>query len=791
MLNTVRVPEKLVPLFEQAQKYVARYFDEQRSHPERAYLEISGQRYVLVRAASMSVEFYELVRSLYGRDDEAHAVTHGLLFDVAHAMGMADSKAFAERMNVTEPIARLSAGPIHFAHAGWAFVDISEESSPSPNNDYYLLYDHPYSFESDSWLTAGRLTDCPVCVMNSGYSSGWCEHAFGFPLVAVEILCRAKGDEACRFIMAPPDRIEGHVSSYVERHPELRERIRNYQIPGFFAKRTDEQLLRTNLELERRAEQRLQELANINQQLQHDISERKRAELALLASKELNERLIEALPGGVVHVNTDGSFLNANAEGLRILGLSYDALSKRLVQDFEAETIHEDGSRAKATDYPVVKALRTGQTQPALTLGVKRPDGTVSWAVYRAVATRHPVTQEITGAVVTLFDITERKRVEDKLRHTQKLESLGVLAGGIAHDFNNLLVAILGNASFAKSLPTSTPELTQLLEEIEIGARRAAELTRQMLDYSGKGQQRVVSVDLPATIKDIAKLLSSLLPKQVQLHCQVQEGLPRIDADASQLRQMLMNLILNAAEAIGQRSGRVLVSVELCPVSQAELDEYETNAASAGSFLYLRVKDDGCGMDEQTRSRVFDPFFTTKLQGRGLGMATVLGIVRGHGGAIRVTSESGLGTEVRVLLPAKAQQRAGEPGPKGTILVVDDDDAVRSIVSRALKAHGYGVLTATNGLDAIAVFVRNAADVRLILMDMTMPQMNGTEALRGIRQTGSQVPVLLCSGYGASAAAASGEFNGFLEKPYDIRELLVTIEQVIGGNAPYGVPAAH
>jgi PAS domain S-box-containing protein len=393
---------------------------------------------VLVRAGALSVEFYELVQRLYGRADEAHSVAHGLLFDMAHAMGLADARTFAERMEVHDPIARLSAGTIHFAYAGWAFVDISPESAPSADADYYLLYDHPYSFESDSWLAAGKHSEHPVCVMNSGYSSGWCEHAFGLPLVAAEILCRAKGDPVCRFIMAPPERVEQRIRNYVDRHPELASRIVGYKVEGFLSKRTDDQLLRSNLDLERRAE----------------------------LSRELNQRLIEALPGGVVQVGRDGSIINANAEAMRILGFTFDVLTKRVVADFETDTIFEDGTPAAVSDYPVSKALATGQPQPAVTLGVRRPDGDTSWAVYKAVATRDPATQEVTGAVVTLLDITERKRFEDKLRQTQKLESLGVLAGGIAHDFNNLLVTILGNASFAKSIAGNDPRIAPLLEQI-------------------------------------------------------------------------------------------------------------------------------------------------------------------------------------------------------------------------------------------------------------------------------------------------------------------------------------
>jgi PAS domain S-box-containing protein len=753
MLKTVRVPDALSPLFELAQSYVSRYFADQKSEPERASIEIAGQRYVLVRAGALSVEFYELVKRLYSRADEAQAVAHGLLFDLAHAMGLADARTFAERMDVRDPIARLSAGPIHFAYAGWAFVDISAESAPSADADYYLLYDHPYSFESDSWLAAGKSSDHPVCVMNSGYSSGWCEHAFGLPLVAAEILCRAKGDDTCRFIMAPPERIEQRIKSYVERHPELASRVVNYRVESFLAKRTDSQLLRSNLDLERREQ----------------------------LSRELNARLIEALPGGVVEVGRDGSILNANQEAMRILGFSFDALTKRVVADFESQTIFEDGTPAAVTDYPVTRALATGQTQPALTLGVKRPDGEVSWAVYKAVARRDPTTQEVTGAVVTVLDITERKHFEDKLRQTQKRESLGVLAGGIAHDFNNLLVTILGNASFAKSIAGSDARLSPLLEQIELGARRAAELTRQMLDYSGEGRVKVERLDLALAVREMAKLLAALIPKQVELHYQFQEGTSQVEVDATQIRQVLMNLITNAAESMAERSGRVVISIEQRFVAQAELDSFEHHSLGPGTFVVLSVKDSGIGMSDQTRRKVFDPFFSTKFQGRGLGMAVVLGIVRGHNGAIRIESEEGRGTEVSVLLPPReVTSIAPVAGERGTVLVVDDDIGVLSIARRVLSAHGYRVLTAQNGVEGVACFQQNRAEIRLVVMDMTMPQMNGLDALLRIRQLGSSVPVLLSSGYGASAALHSSQFTGTLMKPYSFTELLSAVEGNLG-----------
>ncbi len=753
MLKTVRVPDALAPLFEQAQRYVERYFADQKSEPERANIEIAGQRYVLVRAAALSVEFYALVRRLYERADEAQSVAHGLLFDLAHAMGMSDALTFAQRMDVRDPIARMSAGPIHFAYAGWAFVDISAESAPSADSNFYLLYDHPYSFESDSWLAAGKTAEHPVCVMNSGYSSGWCAHAFDMPLVAAEILCRAKGDDCCRFIMAPPDRIEQRIQSYVDRHPELAARIVGYKVESFLSKRTDDQLLRENLDLARRAQ----------------------------LSRELNQTLIEALPGGVVEVARDGSITNANAEAMRILGFSFDALTRRVVNDFETETIFEDGSPAAVSDYPVAKALATGQPQAAVTLGVRRPGGDVSWAVYKAVAARDPSTKEVTGAVVTILDITDRKRVEDKLRQTQKLESLGVLAGGIAHDFNNLLVTILGNASFAKSIAGNDARLLPLLEQIELGAQRAAELTRQMLDYSGEGKAKVERLELASAVREMARLLAALIPKQIELHYQFQEGLPPVEVDVTQIRQVLMNLITNAAESMGEGSGRVVIALEQRFLAEPELDSYEHHASKPGNYLVLSVKDSGCGMSEETRRRVFDPFFTTKFKGRGLGMAAVLGIVRGHNGAIRIESLEGSGTEVRVVLPLReTRPELVVAGERGTVLVVDDDQGVLAIARRVLSSQGYKVLTAVNGVEGVDCFRANQSEIRLVLMDMTMPQMNGLAAMQRIRALGSDVPVLLSSGYGASAAVHSSDFSGVLPKPYSFSELLSAVDGALG-----------
>ncbi|MFH1386489.1 MAG: hypothetical protein ABIH50_02365 [bacterium] len=243
MLNTVKVPKAFEPLFAKAQDYVSKYFKEKKEDPTKGTIEVFGQRYILVRAAAMSVEFFEMVKEQYleAGEETANGIANSFLFDLAHAIGKMDSRNFHAKMGLKDPIEKLSAGPVHFAFTGWAFVDILPESKPSPDENFYLLYDHPYSFESDSWKRSGKKTDFPVCIMNSGYSSGWCEESFGIQLVATEITCIAKGNDKCRFIMAHPSKIEGFINEYLAQNPEFRKQATKFDIPGFFKTKRQEE----------------------------------------------------------------------------------------------------------------------------------------------------------------------------------------------------------------------------------------------------------------------------------------------------------------------------------------------------------------------------------------------------------------------------------------------------------------------------------------------------------------------------------------------------------------------
>ena len=287
MLKTVRVPEEFVPVFNRAQEYVQRFFAQRREDATQGTIEIFGERYMLMRCSSISVDFFEMVRGLYtGRnEEEGLAVARSLLFDMAHTIGLADARMFHERMGVVDPVERLSAGPVHFSHTGWAFVDILPDSDPTPSEDYYLLYDHPQSFEADAWLRTDKQVDFNVCVMNAGYSSGWCEQSFGIPLVSTEVTCRARGDDRCRFIMAHPNQIEQRVEAYAEAHPELASRSAQYQLPRFFSRKlAQEELQKAYNQLELKVSERTAEIQRTNAQLRAEMTERERAEGALKLS---------------------------------------------------------------------------------------------------------------------------------------------------------------------------------------------------------------------------------------------------------------------------------------------------------------------------------------------------------------------------------------------------------------------------------------------------------------------------------------------------------------------------
>ena len=406
------------------------------------------------------------------------------------------------------------------------------------------------------------------------------------------------------------------------------------------------------------------------------------------------------------------------------------------------------------------------------------------------------------GLLGIIRDITERRRAEQerialehRLQETQKLESLGVLAGGIAHDFNNLLTGILGNASLAKlDLPPDSP-LENSIGQIETAALRAAELCRQMLAYSGKAQFVIAPLDLGQLVEETARLLHLSLSKKARLVLDLAPGLPPVLGDATQLRQVVMNLVLNAAEALGPNAGTITVTTRQIHAAREQLERCHTfGDHPGGESVELRIVDTGCGMTPETLARIFDPFFTTKFTGRGLGLSAVLGIVRGHHGALDVVSTPGIGTTFCVLLPIAAaavspQIDGSTAAPwhgAGTILIADDEPAVREVLAQMLERLGFSVVAAADGVEALASFRAAPDRFAAVLLDLSMPRCDGAETLQGIRALRADAPVLLISGHGHGEIHeqfAQHRLAGIVQKPFTTPALRDALQRAL---APAG-----
>ncbi len=414
----------------------------------------------------------------------------------------------------------------------------------------------------------------------------------------------------------------------------------------------------------------------------------------------------------------------------------------------------------------------------------------------------------VLGVQLIVQDITERKRFDEQLRHTAKLESLGILAGGIAHDFNNLLTGILGNASLAHDAVSGESALRRMLQDVIEASERASHLTRQLLAYAGKGRFLVEPLDLSGLVREINPLMRASIAKNVQVRLDLQEPVSLIAADASQMHQLVMNLVINGAEAVPEgESGAVRIGV-----SELDLDEQFIRTTpfiladhiTPGRYVCLAVQDTGAGMDEATRKRIFDPFFTTKFTGRGLGLAATMGIVRGHRGALTVSSEPGRGSTFQVFLPRTEQPAAPKttataPDPeqcRGLVLVIDDEEIVRRTAQMTLERYGYTVLKAEAGLEGLDVFRRFTSEIGVVILDLTMPGLSGEETLVELTKIRADVKVILSSGYDEVETLrrfAGAEPAGFIQKPYTAAALASKVNSVHDPNAvriPPAIPTA-
>jgi PAS domain S-box-containing protein len=513
----------------------------------------------------------------------------------------------------------------------------------------------------------------------------------------------------------------------------------------------------------------------------------------ILDARAQSQALLDNIPHMAWMKNTEGVFLAVNEAFARATGRPKGEILGRTDVGLWPDELAE---RYMADDRRVVASGERFFVEEPISEA-----GEVKWFETFKTPLRD-ARGVVVGTVGLAREITERKRAEEqrqllerRIQETQKLESLGVLAGGIAHDFNNLLVGVLANSELALEALSRDRDLGDVAERIEAvrsAALHAAELTNQMLAYSGRGHFDVRPVSLTEMVREMDHLLSASISKKAHVHYQLTANLPAVQADVAQLRQVIMNLVTNASDALEDREGQVYVRTGTEQRREVVSEVYGPVPLPPGPYAFLEVADDGCGMNEETQKRIFEPFFTTKFTGRGLGLSAVQGIVRGHGGGIVLKSAPGAGTKVKVLLPCSDLPAVNLTRPKpeavaewtgtGLVLLVDDDARVRMVTELLLRSIGFDVLPTSTGREAIREFQRLADEVRLVVLDVTMPDLNGDQVLAELRRCRPDVPVLLCSGYSEDEMChrfSAEDMATFLQKPYPfdvfrarLRELL-------------------
>ena len=567
-----------------------------------------------------------------------------------------------------------------------------------------------------------------------------------------------------------------------------------------------------------------------------DITERKRAEEELLKSEALYSALIGAIPDPVVVYDSEGRATYVNDAFVQVYGWSRESLlggkidfvppeeteatQEALRRTLEDGTVFFETKRWNINGDLLDIQLRTAllhdqEGKHVLSIVIHR-DVTALKQAERALRKAHDelevrvekrtaelakANEELCVKIAEVKQTQEEKlALERQVRHAQKLESLGVLAGGIAHDFNNILMAILGNADIALDELSPMSPARRNLQAIVKASKRASELSKQMLAYSGKGRFFLEPIDIGGLLEEISHLLEVSISKKSVLKLNLTENLPTFEGDVTQIRQLIMNLITNSSEAIGDKNGVITLSTGATNCDRVYLDDTNEvvlaglDPPSEGIYTYIEVADTGCGMNAGTIEKIFDPFFTTKTMGRGLGLSAVLGIVRGHRGTLKIHSEAGKGTRFKVLFPADesldngfAARRKDEAGGKdwcgsGTVLIVDDEETVCTVGKQMLERMGFSVLTASDGREALKVFSDHPDEFVCVLLDLSMPHMDGEEAFREMRRLHPNATIILSSGYNKKDAIqrfGDKGLSGFIQKPYSMTALREKLMEVL------------
>ena len=505
--------------------------------------------------------------------------------------------------------------------------------------------------------------------------------------------------------------------------------------------------------------------------------------------------IIDSMGDGVIVTNEVGDLLLINKSASAILGYakSDEPMAQRIrtIGNFLPDRV----TPYPLDELPITKAIK-GESVDQAEIFIKndrRPQGVWVSTTGRPLLSPEG---ELRGGVVVFRDISEQKKAETEkelfeaqMWQTQKLESLGLLAGGVAHDFNNLLMGILGNAGMALTACEDSENRARI-ENIKTTAVRLSDLTNQLLDYSGQGSYAKGAVELNSLVEELFSLLQPVVSKKAKVAMELTEGQLVTKADATQIRQVVMNLVTNASDALGNEPGLIKIRTGIQWASREYLERaFLHEGLPESDYVFVEVSDTGVGMPPEMLKKIFDPFFTTKTRGRGLGLAAVLGLVRRHKGAMFIDSEPGVGTTFRVLFP-EAQIIASEPTTEnfdsdlstGTVLVVDDEDVVRNVAKQILEHSGFTVLTAASGREGINVFKNESPTIDAVLLDMSMPDMDGKQVFEELLMVSPDARVVLSSGYTEIETLdqfPEQSLSGFLQKPYAPEVLVNKLQQVI------------
>lgn len=517
-----------------------------------------------------------------------------------------------------------------------------------------------------------------------------------------------------------------------------------------------------------------------------DITRHKQAEEELRKSEERFKTLSDASFGGIM-IHEKGIILDCNKGLSDMTGFTIEELvgmdsPKLLIAPDWLNLVAQNIKNGFEQRYEVEGLRKDGTKYPLVIFGKNIP--------YKGRTVR----------VTEFRDITERRRaeeerrqLEDQFHQAQKLESLGVLAGGIAHDFNNILTIIMGHCYMAREDMLSELDYKASFKQIENAGNRAADLCRQMLTYAGKSPTEQTRINLWLLVEDVVKILQAAIKKNVTIELDLKRDVPEIKGDTGQIQQIVMNLVINASEAIGDKNGTIKVVLKKTVVKsdQTETDTFGT-VIRVGTYACLEVTDTGSGMDEETQKRIFEPFFTTKFTGRGLGMSAISGIIKSHEGLLQLSSTPGVGTTFKVYFPIREASDYTETTStataqfeksNGTILLVEDEQTLHVIGTALMGALGFSTITASNGREALEIYSKRGSGIDAVLLDLIMPVMGGAETYRELRKISRMVPVIICSGYGIESVEdiiKNDQHAGFVHKPYKPEELRDAMVSVMG-----------